>query len=274
MVKNAIQHGGADLRRIQVGMTLDEQSKAVVMCIDDDGRGVPESERGRIFQAGVSQNFESTGLGLSLVKRVFEEGATRCFRSSAAREAAQCARAGARSPHGLPSQWQPRSDSRRALGRSHGRAEPAKKGALLEELMLVLWRSIPGFEQTVRNRQSPDEEIDLVIINQSDDAFWKRESQLIVVECKNRSTKAKPIEIDRFLQVISRRQGRCKLGFFVSLEGFTAGVDSTLAANRKEDKVVVLLARAELQSLVLAGSPDQRNQLLKDFVLRTVVENR
>ncbi len=149
-----------------------------------------------------------------------------------------------------------------------------KKGALLEELMLVLWRSIPGFEQTVRNRQSPDEEIDLVIINQSDDAFWKRESQLIVVECKNRSTKAKPIKIDRFLQVISRRQGRCKLGFFVSLAGFTAGVDSTLAANRKEDKVVVLLARAELQSLVLAGSPDQRNQLLKDFVLRTVVENR
>lgn len=73
MVKNAIQHGGADLRRIQVGMTLDEQSKAVVMCIDDDGRGVPESERSRIFQAGVSQNFESTGLGLSLVKRVFEE---------------------------------------------------------------------------------------------------------------------------------------------------------------------------------------------------------
>lgn len=84
MVNNAIQHGGADLRRIQVGMTLDEQSKAVVMCIDDDGRGVPESERGRIFQAGVSQNFESTGLGLSLVKRVFEEelrGVVECHAS-------------------------------------------------------------------------------------------------------------------------------------------------------------------------------------------------
>lgn len=149
-----------------------------------------------------------------------------------------------------------------------------KKGALLEELMLVLWRSIPGFEKTVPNRQSPDEEIDLVVVNQSTDEFWKRESSIFLIECKNWMTKVDPTEIDRFFLKIVRRQGRCKLGFFVAPEGFTSGVETTLAANRKEDKVIVLLARPALERLILAKSADLRNQLLKDIVLRAVVENR
>lgn len=149
-----------------------------------------------------------------------------------------------------------------------------RKGTLLEELMLVLWRSIPGFEQTVPNSQSNDEEIDLVVVNQSKDEFWKKESTIFLIECKNWMTKVDPREIDRLFQKIERKQGRCRLGFFVAPEGFTTGVETTLLANRKDDKVIVPLAKEALLGLVQAQSPEARNQLLKDLVLRAVVESR
>lgn len=149
-----------------------------------------------------------------------------------------------------------------------------KKGALLEELMLVMWRSIPGFEKTVSNRQSHDEEIDLVVVNQSADEFWKKESTIFLIECKNWTSKVDPKEIDRFFSKIERKQGRCRLGFFVAPEGFTAGVETTLLANRKEDKVIVPLAKEALSMLVFAKSSDARNHHLKDLVLRALVESR
>lgn len=149
-----------------------------------------------------------------------------------------------------------------------------KKGALLEELMLVMWRSISGFEKTVSNRQNQDEEIDLVVVNQSIDEFWKKESTIFLIECKNWTSKVDPKEIDRFFQKIERKQGRCRLGFFVAPEGFTTGVETTLLANRKDDKVIVPMAKEALELLVFAKSSGARNQILKDLVLRALVESR
>lgn len=147
-----------------------------------------------------------------------------------------------------------------------------RKGALLEELMLVLWRSIPGFEKTVSNRQSQDEEIDLVVVDQSTDEFWKRQnSSIFLVECKNWTSKVDPQEIDRLFQKIERKQGRCRLGFIVAPEGFTAGVATTLLANRKEDKVIVPIAKDALARLVLAKSATARNELLKELVIAAVL---
>lgn len=148
----------------------------------------------------------------------------------------------------------------------------ARKGALLEELMVVLWRSIPGFERTVANRQSQDEEIDLVVVNEAKDEFWKKESQIFLIECKNWISKVDPKEIDRFGDKIKRRHGRCRLGFFVAPEGFTPGVATTLSANRKDKSVIVLLAKPELESLIAAGSPGARSEGLKELVLRALVQ--
>lgn len=150
--------------------------------------------------------------------------------------------------------------------------ERGRKGALLEELMVVLWRSIPGFERTVANRQSQDEEIDLVVVNEAKDEFWQKESAIFLIECKNWISKVDPKEIERFEGKIKRRHGRCRLGFFVAPEGFTAGVATTLLANRKDKSVIVPLAKPELESLIAAGSPGARNQRLKDLVLRALVE--
>ncbi|MFY0581512.1 response regulator [Cystobacter fuscus] len=66
------------------------------------------------------------------------------------------------------------------------------KGALLEDLMALLFKSIPGFERTQTNRKSLDEQIDIVIPNESTAPFWQQtHSQYILGECKNWS---KPVE--------------------------------------------------------------------------------
>lgn len=150
---------------------------------------------------------------------------------------------------------------------------PQKKGALLEELLLILWRSIAGFEKTSRNQQNQDEEIDLVVMNQSSDEFWRKESSFFLVECKNWTSKVGPNEIDRLSQKVERKGARCRLGFFVAPAGFTEGVKTTLLANRKESYVIVLLAKEAISRLVEAGSSAARNEVLKELVQQAIVQN-
>lgn len=38
--------------------------------VDDDGCGIPEADRGEVFEPGVSTNPEGTGLGLGIVRTI------------------------------------------------------------------------------------------------------------------------------------------------------------------------------------------------------------
>ncbi len=62
-------------------------------------------------------------------------------------------------------------------------------------LMVLLFKTIPGFHQTTPNRQNDIEEIDLLIQNASTDPFWSKESPYFLAECKNGS---KPVGVDEF----------------------------------------------------------------------------
>lgn len=73
LVANALQHGGTKVRRVQVAMALDVDQSAIRLTIDDDGCGIDDSQRERIFHHGVTNHPGSTGQGLTMVKRVFEE---------------------------------------------------------------------------------------------------------------------------------------------------------------------------------------------------------
>jgi DNA-binding NarL/FixJ family response regulator len=149
-----------------------------------------------------------------------------------------------------------------------------RKGALLEELLLVLWRSIPGFEETLRNVRSPSEEIDLVVVNKSTDEFWRRESNLFVVECKNWSTKVDPKELIHFISKIQSRSGRCHLGFFVAPGGFTTPAKEELAKHALANWLIVTLEKADLDALVLAKGPEARNKVLQAQVVRAATAHR
>ncbi|MFT5683819.1 MAG: signal transduction histidine kinase [Myxococcota bacterium] len=82
LVLNAIEFAGMNPPG-QVTVSLMPRDKHTLLIVDDDGPGVPPHERERIFEQYYSSKPGGTGLGLSLVKRVFDThgGYIRCEES-------------------------------------------------------------------------------------------------------------------------------------------------------------------------------------------------
>jgi CheY-like chemotaxis protein len=171
----------------------------------------------------------------------------------AARERRMAALANGRREETLRSLWQEVRTER----------DSSRKGRLLEDLVALLFKSIPGFERTQTDRRSLDEQIDITIPNESLDPFWQNaHSQYILCECKNWTKPVEPRELDRFRSSIKRRFGCCRLGFFIAVGGFTRGFESSLAASREGEVLVVALDAARLEELILASD---RNAKLKEL---------
>ncbi|MDR5673842.1 GAF domain-containing protein [Halalkaliarchaeum sp. AArc-GB] len=67
LLRNAAEHGGADVS-VRIGELDDEDG----FYVEDDGPGIPESDRDEVFEAGYSSSPEGTGFGLSIVKEIVE----------------------------------------------------------------------------------------------------------------------------------------------------------------------------------------------------------
>ena len=94
------------------------------------------------------------------------------------------------------------------------------KGQLLEELICALFTEVRGFEINEKRVRTQTEEIDIVILNKSDKNPWKKESPVMLVECKNWCSRCGKNELVLFKEKILNRRGRAKIGFFISWNGF------------------------------------------------------
>jgi len=65
LLTNALDHGGPDVT-VAVGDLADG------FYVEDDGPGIPDSDRGAVFEAGYSTAETGTGFGLSIVEQVAE----------------------------------------------------------------------------------------------------------------------------------------------------------------------------------------------------------
>jgi signal transduction histidine kinase len=65
LFRNAVEQGGDD-----VTVTIGELDHG--FYIEDDGPGIPEADREKVFEAGYSSREEGTGFGLSIVKEIVE----------------------------------------------------------------------------------------------------------------------------------------------------------------------------------------------------------
>ncbi|MBB6645438.1 sensor histidine kinase [Halobellus ruber] len=65
LLRNAVKHGGED-----VTVTVDDHDDGFYVA--DDGSGIPDGKRDRIFEAGYSTADEGTGFGLEIVERIAE----------------------------------------------------------------------------------------------------------------------------------------------------------------------------------------------------------
>jgi signal transduction histidine kinase len=67
LYRNAVEHGGEEVQ-VRVGV-LSEQAGFYVA---DDGPGIPENKREKVFERGYTSEDEGTGLGLTIVRSIAE----------------------------------------------------------------------------------------------------------------------------------------------------------------------------------------------------------
>lgn len=149
-----------------------------------------------------------------------------------------------------------------------GEQDANRKGRLLEELFVLLVRSIDGFQHASTRRKSEDEEIDIVIRNESRDPLWSKESPYFLVECKNWSKPVDPKEYNHFKSKLENRFDRATLGFFVAASGFTRDFHSTRQRDGKGQILIICIGPADLEELVTSKD---RNQTLKKFHDRAII---
>jgi hypothetical protein len=99
----------------------------------------------------------------------------------------------------------------------------------------AILESHPDFVVAERRCDRGDQEIDLVIRNHLKDGFWRGlKSPLILVECKNWSTRVGAKEIRDFETKLRDHQPHARIGFFVAPGGFARHVDEALLRSSRE----------------------------------------
>ncbi len=69
LIENSVQHSGCDSIRV----TVEGDGGECVVSVIDDGKGIPDEGKGKIFDRGFKEGEESgSGLGLYLVKRIVD----------------------------------------------------------------------------------------------------------------------------------------------------------------------------------------------------------
>jgi len=114
----------------------------------------------------------------------------------------------------------------------------AEKGRRLEELLSRLFQTVPGFTAT-GHVLTETEEIDVRILNESDDPHWRDERHLLLAECKNWSSSCGKNEIVLFRQKMENRVGRVSCGFLISWNGFAQTVTKEMLRGSQGDLLVV-----------------------------------
>jgi hypothetical protein len=131
--------------------------------------------------------------------------------------------------------------------------ETDQKGRALESLVARLFEGVVGFTVTGRVR-TLTEEIDVSILNDSQEPRLRREDALILAECKNWSGKCGKDEFVIFRAKLENRSDRCSLGFLISWNGFTSTVTKEMLRGSRERILVVPLDGTVLREAVRDGN--------------------
>jgi len=127
------------------------------------------------------------------------------------------------------------------------------KGRVLEELACRLFETVPGFQVAGRVRTAT-EEIDIRVVNNSDDPIWKKEGPIILAECKNWSSKVGKDEFVLFKEKMNNRRQRCSCGFLISWNGFAETINKESLRGSRGESLIILVSGADMRAAALAGS--------------------
>jgi hypothetical protein len=129
-----------------------------------------------------------------------------------------------------------------------------EKGRVLEQLIAALFQTVPGLSLSDSRVRTETEEIDLVLENHCEDPRLKREGAIILVECKNWSSKCGKNEFVLFKEKIRNRKGRCTIGFLFSWNGFAGTITKEMLRESQGDPLIVPIESEQIRKAVLDGS--------------------
>jgi Holliday junction resolvase-like predicted endonuclease len=144
----------------------------------------------------------------------------------------------------------------------------SEKGRLLEKLIYRMLSGIKGFRLTPRVRTAT-EEIDIVILNKSEHGFWGKLPLIILVECKNRSSKCGKNDLVSFEKKILNRKERAKMGFFISWKGFTKTFEKELLRTSQGGILIIPVTGKEILEAIEGG--DLQQSIEKWFIKAAIL---
>jgi len=118
-----------------------------------------------------------------------------------------------------------------------------EKKESLEDFAEFLFNSIDGVQVNGKDVRTSAEEIDLILINESNNQFWRQLGSPLLVECKNWNKKIGTDELSVFKDRLEAHN--IQVGFLISIKGITGNIkkDAILKVreyNRKGFKIIVL----------------------------------
>ena len=129
-----------------------------------------------------------------------------------------------------------------------GNQLPHEKGKRFEQFCARLFEQ--AFRVIAQNTSTENGEVDLILENTGTDPFWSEWGGDILVECKNWNSSRPLKETAAFAQKVRSSRGR--LGFFVSMDGFTEDAVRTLR-NQVADRdapLIVPITGAEISTML------------------------
>lgn len=124
------------------------------------------------------------------------------------------------------------------------------KGKSLEELIVRLFSESQSFSVNEIRLTTETEEIDVMVLNKSNDPRFRRESAIVLVECKNWTGKCGKNEFVLFKEKIENRKSRCSLGFIISWNGFTETVTKEMLRGSREEALIIPLDGNDIKKAV------------------------
>lgn len=151
-----------------------------------------------------------------------------------------------------------------------GETDRNRKGKLLEDLVVLLFRATPGFERVETRLNNQIEEIDIVVENRSEEPLWRNEgSSYLLGECKNWSSTCGSAEFRDFHSKLTTKYQRARTGFFFAPGGFTGAFFDARSQHARDDALVIPVSAEDLKRWIDA---DDRVRVACELHQRSVFE--
>jgi hypothetical protein len=146
------------------------------------------------------------------------------------------------------------------------------KGKTLEWLLHFMFSQVRDFRVRSCNYRTASEELDVVVQLTSWDPArcWAHlGAPFLIAEAKNRKERSGQEVVSKLNTIISLKRGTCKIGFIVSLSGFTSDAHTQVLKLAAVDRTFVLLNAADLERWGFAQDYDNE---LNEIVMEAMLE--